>query len=98
VLAKRHKVEAKKDSASAQELLAKQVGKYEETETLQAAPGDQSAGFGPSARHRKPRRRSHGRRQTLPSGQLETPKNRGKELAAKREKKANKPMARKTRA
>jgi ParB family transcriptional regulator, chromosome partitioning protein len=31
-LAKRHKVEAKKDSASAQELLAKQVGKYEETE------------------------------------------------------------------
>ena len=31
-LAKRHKVEAKKDSASAQELLAKQVGKYEEAE------------------------------------------------------------------
>jgi ParB family transcriptional regulator, chromosome partitioning protein len=29
-LAKRHKVEAKKDSASAQELLAKQVGKYDE--------------------------------------------------------------------
>jgi len=32
VLAKRHKVEAKKDSASGQELLAKQVGKYEEAE------------------------------------------------------------------
>jgi len=31
-LAKRHKVEANKDSASAQELLAKQVGKYEEAE------------------------------------------------------------------
>ena len=31
-LAKRHKVEAKKDSASAQELLAKQVGTYHESE------------------------------------------------------------------
>jgi hypothetical protein len=31
-VAKRHKLEAKKDSASAQELLAKQVGKYEEAE------------------------------------------------------------------
>ena len=31
-LAKRHKVEAKKDSASAQELLAKQVSKYDESE------------------------------------------------------------------
>jgi ParB family chromosome partitioning protein len=31
-LAKRHKVEAKKDSASAQELLAKQVGSYDEAE------------------------------------------------------------------
>ena len=31
-LAKRHKVEAKKDSASAQELLAKQVSRYEEAE------------------------------------------------------------------
>jgi hypothetical protein len=31
-LAKRHKAEAKKDSASAQELLAKQVSKYEEPE------------------------------------------------------------------
>jgi len=31
-LAKRHKVEVKKDSSSAQELLAKQVGKYEEAE------------------------------------------------------------------
>jgi len=31
-LAKRHKVEAKKDSTSAQELLAKQVGNYEESE------------------------------------------------------------------
>ena len=31
-LAKRHKVEAKKDSTSAQELLAKQVGTYDETE------------------------------------------------------------------
>jgi hypothetical protein len=30
-LAKRHKVEAKKDSASAQELLAKQVSKYDES-------------------------------------------------------------------
>jgi ParB family chromosome partitioning protein len=32
VLAKRHKAEAKKDSASAQELLAKQVGTYDEPE------------------------------------------------------------------
>ena len=31
-LAKRHKVEAKKDSASAQELLAKQAGSYDEAE------------------------------------------------------------------
>jgi ParB family chromosome partitioning protein len=31
-LAKRHKVEAKKDSASAQEILAKQVGSYDESE------------------------------------------------------------------
>ena len=31
-LAKRHKVEAKKDSSSAQDLLAKQVDKYEEAE------------------------------------------------------------------
>ncbi len=31
-LAKRHKIEAKKDSASAQELLAKQVGTYDEAE------------------------------------------------------------------
>jgi hypothetical protein len=31
-LAKRHKVEAKKDSATAQELLAKQVGTYDEAE------------------------------------------------------------------
>jgi ParB family chromosome partitioning protein len=31
-LAKRHKVEAKKDSGSAQELLAKQVSKYDDTE------------------------------------------------------------------
>ena len=31
-LAKRHKVDAKKDSASGQELLAKQVGTYDEAE------------------------------------------------------------------
>jgi len=31
-LAKRHKIEAKKDSPSAQELLAKQVGRYDESE------------------------------------------------------------------
>jgi len=31
-LAKRHKIEAKKDSASAQELMAKQVGTYDESE------------------------------------------------------------------
>ena len=31
-LAKRHKIEAKKDSGSAQELLAKQVGTYDEAE------------------------------------------------------------------
>ena len=31
-LAKRHKVEAKKDSTSAQELLAEQVGSYDEAE------------------------------------------------------------------
>src|SRR6202035_1347065 len=32
VLAKRHKVEAKKDSSSAHELLAKQVGTYDEAD------------------------------------------------------------------
>ena len=66
-LAKRHKVEAKKDSASAQELLAKQYGTYDEAELCKPS-GNQSAGFGVSTFHRQPRRRSHGRRQTLPSG------------------------------
>ena len=68
-LAKRHKIEAKKDSPSAQELLAKQVGRYDESELCKLASGNQPAGFGLSTIHRKPRRRpSTGRRQALPSG------------------------------
>ena len=54
-LAKRHKVETKKDSASAQELLAKQVGTLRRGRTLQAPPRNQPAGFGVSAIHRQPR-------------------------------------------
>jgi hypothetical protein len=57
-LAKRPKVETKKDSASAQELLAKQVGTYDESELWQASSRNQLAGFGLSAIRRKPRRRS----------------------------------------
>ncbi|MGD0136702.1 MAG: hypothetical protein ABSE57_32060 [Bryobacteraceae bacterium] len=38
VLAKRHKLEAKKDSASAQELLAKQVDTYDEAERCKVLP------------------------------------------------------------
>jgi hypothetical protein len=45
VLAKRHKVEAKKDSVTAQELPAKQVGTYDEAELckllLEIAAGKQ---------------------------------------------------------
>ena len=37
--------------------------------TMQAASGNQPSGFGLSAIHHKPRRRSHGRRQTLPHRQ-----------------------------
>jgi ParB family transcriptional regulator, chromosome partitioning protein len=64
-LAKRHKVEeveAKKDSVSAQELLAKQVSKYDESELCKLLLENQPAGLGVSAIHRQPRRRSHGRR------------------------------------
>jgi hypothetical protein len=55
--AKRHKVEAKKDSASAQELLVNQ-----------------------SAIHRKPRRHSDRRRETLSSGHRKTPESRGQRV------------------
>ena len=57
-LAKRHKVEAKKDSVSAQELLAKQVGTYDEAELCKLLLENQPAGFCLSPVHRKPRRRS----------------------------------------
>ena len=67
-LAKRHKVEAKKDSASAQELLAKQAGTHDEAELCKLLLENQPAGLGVSAIHRQPRRCSHGRSQTLPSG------------------------------
>jgi hypothetical protein len=59
-LAKRHKVEAKKDSLSAKELLAKQVGTYDETELCKLLL--EPAGLGLSAIDRQPRRRSDGRR------------------------------------
>ena len=67
-LAKRHKVEAKKDSESAQELFGQASGHLRRIRTLQAASGNQPAGLGLSAIHRQPRRRSDGRRQTLSSG------------------------------
>ena len=40
---------------------------------MQTASGNQSAGFGLSTFHRQPRRRSHGRRQTISSGCGEAP-------------------------
>jgi hypothetical protein len=53
------------DSASAQELLAKQVRTYDESELgklrLEISQLDSACGD-----HRKPRRRSYGRSQTLP--------------------------------
>ena len=73
-LAKRHKVEAKKDSASAQELLVKKVGACDEAELCKLLLENQPAGFGVSAIHRQPRRRSHGRRQTLSSGCGQAPR------------------------
>ena len=45
--------------------------------TLQAGSGNQPAGFGVSAIRHKPRRRSHGRRQTLPCGYRQAPESRG---------------------
>jgi hypothetical protein len=52
-LAKRHKVEAKKDSATAQDPLAKQVGTYDEAELckllLEIAAGTKQHGWLPEA-------------------------------------------------
>jgi hypothetical protein len=48
--------------------------------TQNAASGNQPAGFGLSAIHRKPRRRSYGRRQTLPSGYGKDPESRGQRI------------------
>jgi ParB family chromosome partitioning protein len=64
-LAKRHKVEAKKDSASAHDA-CQASGHLRRVGTLQAASGSQPVGFGVSAIHRRPPGRSHGRCQTLP--------------------------------
>jgi hypothetical protein len=76
-LARRHKVEAKKDSASAQELLAKQVSTYNEAELwkllLEISLLD-------SAYQRSTASRDDvlmERRQTLPGGYRETAKGRG---------------------
>jgi hypothetical protein len=75
-LAKRHKVEAKKDSAFAQELLAKQVGRYDESELFKLLL---EISLLDSAYQRSTASRddvSHGRCQTLPSGHREAPEGR----------------------
>jgi ParB family chromosome partitioning protein len=95
-LAKRHKVEAKKDSASAQELLAKQVGKYEEAELckllLEISLLDSAYQRGTASRDDFLMEAA--KRYRVDSEKLQ--KTVAKELATKREKKTNKPKAPKT--
>jgi ParB family chromosome partitioning protein len=95
-LAKRHKVEAKNDSASAQELLVKQVGTYDDAELCKLLL---EISLLDSAYQRDTASRDDvlmdaAKRYRVDSEKLQ--KTVAKELATKREKKTNKPKARKT--
>ena len=95
-LAKRHKVEAKKDSASAQELLAKQVGTYDESELckllLEISLLDSA--YQRSTASRDDVLMDAAKRYRVDTEKLQ--KAVAKEFAAKRDKKTIKPKARKT--
>ena len=95
-LAKRHKVEAKKDSVSAQELLAKHVSTYDEAElcklVLEVSLLDSA--YQRSAASRDDVLMDAAKRYRVDSERLH--KTVAKELATKREKKTNKPKTRKT--
>jgi ParB family transcriptional regulator, chromosome partitioning protein len=97
-LAKRHKVETKIDSASAQELLTKQVGKYEEAELckllLEISLLDSAYQRGTASREDV--LMDTAKRYRVDSEKLH--KTVAKELATKREKQTNKPKTRKTQA
>ena len=95
-LAKRHKVEAKKDSASAQELLAKQVSKYDDAELckllLEISLLDSA--YQRSTTSRDDVLMDAAKRYRVDTEKLE--KAVAKEFAAKRDKKTIKPKGRKT--
>src|SRR6202022_111928 len=95
-LAKRHKVEAKKDSSSAQELLAKQVSKYEEAELckllLEISLLDSA--YQRSTTSRDDILMDAAKRYRVDTAKLQ--KAVAKELAAKRDQKAIKQKVRKT--
>jgi hypothetical protein len=95
-LAKRHKVEAKKDSVSAQELLVKQVGTYDESELckllLEISLLDSAYQRGTASRTDV--LMDAAKRYRVDSEKLH--KTVAKELAAKRGKQTNKPKTRKT--
>ena len=95
-MAKRHKVEAKKDSASAQELLAKQVSKYDESELckllLEISLLDSA--YQRSTSSRDDVLMDAAKRYRVDAEKLQ--KAVAEELAAKRDKKTIKPKARKT--
>jgi hypothetical protein len=95
-LAKRHKVEAKKDSASAQELLTKQVGTYDEAElcklVLEISLLDSAYQRGTASRDDV--LMDAAKRYRVDAEKLQ--KAVAKEFAAKRDKKTVKPKARKT--
>jgi hypothetical protein len=95
-LAKRHKVEAKKDSASAQELLVKQVSTYDESELckllLEISLLDSA--YQRSSTSRDDILFDAAKRYRVDTEKLQ--KSVAKEFAAKRDKKAVKPKARRS--
>jgi ParB family chromosome partitioning protein len=94
-LAKRHKIEAKKDSASAHELLAKQVGTYDETELCKLLL---EISLLDSAYQRSPASRDDVLMDAAKRYRVDTEKLQkavAQELAAKRDKKTIKPKVRK---
>ena len=95
-LAKRHKVEAKKDSASAQELLAKQVGTYDESElcTLLLEISLLDSAYRRSTASRDDVLMDAAKRYRVDAEKLQ--KAVAEELAAEREKKSLKAKSRKT--
>ncbi|MGC2363785.1 MAG: hypothetical protein WA555_02100 [Candidatus Sulfotelmatobacter sp.] len=94
-LAKRHKVEAKKDSATAHELLAKQVSKYDESELckllLEISLLDSA--YQRSSASRNDVLMGAAKRYRVDAEKLQTAV--AKEFAAKRDKKTIKPKGRK---